>query len=157
LPDLPGEEGSSPNRRRTIIATHANPLKMIKNGTSNRFLTDEIIDGILEHDGVIGIVPFNRFLVQSWKNSDPREDCPLDMVAAHIDYICQRAGDARHVGFGSDFDGGFGLQQIPAELDTIADLQKVTPLLAARGYSETDITAIFGENWINLLRRALPA
>ena len=141
----------------TIIASHANPLKMIKNGTSNRFLTDEIIDGILEHDGIIGIVPFNRFLIQSWKNSDPREDCPLDMVAAHIDYICQRAGDALHVGFGSDFDGGFGLQQIPAELDTIADLQKVAPLLAARGYNENDITAIFGENWINLLRRTLPA
>lgn len=140
-----------------LIASHANPIKMVKNGASNRFLTDEIVDGIIERGGVIGIVPFNRFLIQGWKNSDPREDCPLDMVAAHIDYICQRAGNARHVGFGTDFDGGFGLQHIPPELNTIADLQKLAPLLAARGYSETDIAAIFGGNWLDHLRRSLPA
>lgn len=140
-----------------LIASHANPLKMVKNGTSNRFLTDEIIDGIIEHDGVIGVVPFNRFIIQGWKNSDPRSDCPLDMVAALIDYICQRAGSARHAGLGTDFDGGFGLQHIPAELDTIADLQKLVPLLAARGYQESDIVAILGGNWINHLQRNLPA
>jgi membrane dipeptidase len=140
-----------------IIASHANPLKMVRNGSSNRFLTDEIVDGIIERGGVIGIVPFNRFIIQGWKNSDPRSDCPLDMVAAQIDYICQRAGSARHAGFGTDFDGGFGLQHIPPELDTIADLQKLAPLLAARGYSDNDITAIFGGNWLNHLRRTLPA
>ncbi len=140
-----------------IIASHSNPLKMVKNGDSNRFLTDEIVDGIIERGGVIGIVPFNRFIIQGWKNSDPREDCPLDMVAAHIDYICQRAGSAHHVGFGTDFDGGFGLQHIPPELDTIADLQKLAPLLAARGYTEENIAAIFGGNWLDHLRRTLPA
>jgi len=140
-----------------LIASHANPLKMVKDGRSNRFLTDEIVDGIIEHGGVIGIVPFNRFLIESWKNSDPRTDCPLDLVAAHIDYICQRAGSAQNVGFGTDFDGGFGLQHIPAELDTIADLHKLSPLLAARGYSAADIAAIFGGNWIKHLRSNLPA
>jgi membrane dipeptidase len=141
----------------SIIASHANALKQVENGSSNRFLTDEIIEGIIQHDGVIGIVPFNRFLIQGWKNSDPRSDCPLEMVAAQIDYICQRAGNARHVGFGTDFDGGFGLQQIPPELDTIADLHKIVPLLEARGYSQTDIDAILGGNWIETLRRTLPA
>lgn len=140
-----------------VIASHSNPLKMVKNGESNRFLTDEIVDGIIERGGVIGIVPFNRFLIQGWKNSDPREDCPLDMVAAHIDYICQRAGNANHVGLGTDFDGGFGLQHIPPELNTIADLQKLAPLLAARGYKDEHIAAIFGENWLDHLRRTLPA
>lgn len=140
-----------------LVATHSNPLKMVKQGESNRFLPDDVIDGIIERGGVIGIVPFNRFLVQTWKNSDPREACPLDLVAAHIDYICQRAGDARHVGLGTDFDGGFGLQHIPPELDTIADLQKLAPLLAARGYSEADLAAIFGGNWLDHLRRTLPA
>jgi membrane dipeptidase len=150
LESLDGYEGA-------IIATHANPLTMVKNGTSNRFLTDEIIDGIIERGGVIGIVPFNRFLIQDWKNTDPRSDCSLDLVAAHIDYICQRAGSARHVGFGTDFDGGFGLQQIPPEIDTVADLQKLSPLLAARGYNESDIAAIFGGNWVDHLQRNLPA
>ena len=140
-----------------IIASHANPIKMVKNGTANRFLTDEVIDRLIERNGVIGIVPFNRFLNQQWKNSDPRGECSLEMVADHIDYICQRAGSARHVGFGTDFDGGFGLQQVPPEIDTIADLQKMVPLLSARGYTDNDIRFIFGENWQTQLQKSLPA
>lgn len=140
-----------------IIASHANALKQVRNGSSNRFLTDEIIEGIIQRDGVIGIVPFNRFLIQGWKNSDPRSDCPLDMVAAQMDYICQKAGNTKHVGLGTDFDGGFGLQQIPEGLDTVADLQQIAPLLQMRGYSENDISAIMGGNWIETLRRTLPA
>jgi len=139
-----------------IIATHANALKQVKHGTWNRFLTDDIIDGIIQRDGVIGIVPFNRFLDESWKNNDPRANCPLDMVAAQMDYICQKAGNANHVAFGTDFDGGFGLQHIPEGLDTIADLQQVAPLLEARGYTQLEIESIFGGNWIRTLRRNLP-
>ena len=112
---------------------------------------------IIGRDGVIGIVPNNRFRIEGWKKSDPRSDCPLDMVAAQMDYICQKAGNARHVGFGTDFDGGFGLQQIPEGLDTIADLQLVAPLLQTRGYTETDISAIMGGNWLDTLLRNLPA
>lgn len=140
-----------------LIASHANPLKMVRNGSSNRFLSDEIIDRLLERDGIIGIVPFNRFLDQTWQRSDPRSACPLDRIVAHIDYICQRAGDAFHVGFGTDFDGGFGLQRVPDGIDTIADLQKLTPLLGERGYSEKDIRSIFGLNWQNFLQKSLPA
>jgi membrane dipeptidase len=77
-------------------------------------------------------------------------------VADQIDYICQNAGDARHAGIGSDFDGGFGVQSTPPEIDTIADLRKLAPLLAERGYSEGDIAAILGGNWIEMLSKALP-
>jgi membrane dipeptidase len=140
-----------------IIASHSNALRQVKEGDSNRFLTDDLIEEIVEHDGVIGVVPYNRFLVQTWTNSDPRSACPLEMVAAQIDYICQKAGDALHVGIGTDFDGGFGLQHVPAEIDTIADLHKLVPMLAARGYNEGDINAVFGGNWINFLKRSLPS
>ena len=140
-----------------IIASHSNALRQVKDGDSNRFLDDDIIESIVEHDGVIGVVPYNRFLIQTWKNSDPREACPLDMVIAQIDYICQKAGDARHVGFGTDFDGGFGLQQVPNGIDSIADLEKLVPMLATQGYNEGDINAIYGGNWINLLRKSLPS
>ena len=37
----------------------------------------------------------------------------MELLVAQIDYICQLAGDPRHVGLGSDFDGGFGLQSVP--------------------------------------------
>jgi membrane dipeptidase len=141
----------------SIIASHANALRQVRDGDSNRFLTDDIIERIVEREGVIGVVPFNRFLIQTWKSFDPREVCPLEMIAAQIDYICQKAGDARHVGFGTDFDGGFGLQQAPAGIDTIADLHKLVPLLASQGYNQEDMNAIFGGNWISLLRKSLPS
>jgi membrane dipeptidase len=60
------------------------------------------------------------------------------------------------VGLGTDFDGGFGVQYTPAEVDTIADLQKLIPLLEQRGYTVDDVAAILGENWLSLLRRTLP-
>jgi membrane dipeptidase len=66
------------------------------------------------------------------------------------------AGDARHAGLGSDFDGGFGLQSVPPEIDTISDLGKLAPLLAERGYSGEDVAAILGGNWIEMLGKALP-
>ena len=70
--------------------------------------------------------------------------------------MLQIAGDARHVGIGSDFDGGFGWQHIPHELNTIADLQMLAPLLAEKGYSDEHLAAIFGKNWLNMLQSALP-
>ena len=127
------------------------------NVPGNRHLSDRVIQGLIERGGVIGVVPFNEFLQSGWKKQDGRQDISLNHLVAHIDYICQMAGDARHVGLGTDFDGGFGLESVPAELDSIADLQKLSPLLAARGYSETDVTAILGENFINHLKNSLPA
>ena len=71
--------------------------------------------------------------------------------------LIQLAGDANHAGIGSDFDGGFGVQSIPPELDTIADLQMVASRLMALGYSELDAANILGDNWLRFLRRHLPA
>jgi membrane dipeptidase len=75
-------------------------------------------------------------------------------VVDHIDHICQLAGNSCHVGIGTDLDGGFGREQSPCDLDTIADLQKLTGLLAGRGYQEEDIAAILHGNWLRLLRQA---
>lgn len=140
----------------TIVATHANPAAVHPIEVSNRFLTERQIRGLLERDAVIGIVPSNLFLNRAWEASDGRQAVTLQDVTAHIDYICQLAGDASHVGLGSDFDGGFGLQSVPAEIDTIADLQKLVPVLAERGYSDEDIAAILGGNWLSTLRHRLP-
>jgi membrane dipeptidase len=79
--------------------------------------------------------------------------CNLAKVVDHIDHICQLAGNALHVGIGSDLDGAFGREQCPYDLKTIADLQKLKPLLAARGYSETDVDNIFSGNFLRFLRR----
>jgi membrane dipeptidase len=139
-----------------IVTTHANALALLKGIESNRFLSDRLIQGLIERDGIIGVVPFNRFLVPGWTADDGREAVGLDHVVAQIDYICQIAGDAQHVGIGTDFDGGFGLQGTPHEIDTIADLQKLAPLLADRGYPDSDIAGILGGNWLQLLKESLP-
>jgi len=139
-----------------IIASHANPLAMLAGSESNRHLTDELIDGIFERDGVIGVVPYNTFLKFGWTPKDGRQAVPMQLIADHIDYYCQRAGNAHHVGIGSDFDGGFGLQHVPVEIKSIADLQKLAPILESRGYSPDDVAAVFGGNWIDILHRVLP-
>ncbi len=144
--------------RGSIVATHANCLSLMPNVNSNRYLSDRIIEGIIERDGVVGVVPFNTYLKVGWLSSKnhQRDEVPLEYVANHIDHICQIAGDSLHAGIGSDFDGGFGVESVPPEIDTIADLQKLVPLLQTRGYSEIDIANILGGNWIARLRRDLP-
>lgn len=139
-----------------LAATHSNPLTLLKGADINRFLSDRVIEGLLERDGIIGIPPFNKFLRWSWQPSDGREAVSLETVVNHIDYICQMAGDANHVGIGTDFDGGFGLGSVPHEIDSVADLQKLIPLLREKGYAENDIRAIMGDNWLSLLKSTLP-
>lgn len=142
----------------SIVGTHANCASLMPNSGTNRHFTDRIIEGIIEHDGVIGIVPFNTYLKVGWTKDKghSRDEVPLQVVANHIDHVCQIAGNSKHVGIGSDFDGGFGLQSVPPEIESVADLQKLAPLLSARGYNETDIENILGNNWITRLKRDLP-
>ena len=141
---------------RQVIASHGNALALLPGSDSNRHLTNEVLRGLIERDGVIGVVPNNGFLLVDWRSQGGREAVSIDLLIAQIDYICQLAGDARHVGLGSDFDGGFGLQSVPVELDTIADLQIIAPRLAQKGYTEADIAAILGENWLDMLQNNLP-
>jgi membrane dipeptidase len=126
---------------------------------TNRHFSDQVIRRLIEREGVIGLVPFNSFLKVGWlrKNGSRREEVSLDAFIAHIDHVCQLAGNADHAGIGSDFDGGFGLQSIPSELDTIADLQMVASKLIALGYSEAEAANVLGGNWLRFLRKHLPA
>jgi membrane dipeptidase len=139
-----------------IIASHANAAALVPGYDGNRLLEDGVIQGILDRDGIIGVVPFCKFLDFEWKFGDARERITLDMLAAHVDRICQMAGDAMHVGLGSDFDGGFGLSAVPAGVDTIADLQKLGPILAAKGYNDEQVAAVLGKNWLGHLQKFLP-
>ena len=139
-----------------IVATHANALKLLKDSNSNRHLSDRVIRRLIERDGVIGVVPTNDFLMEGWKRGHKRDLVSISDYVDHIDHICQLAGNAHHVAMGSDFDGGFGLQSVPPEIDTIADLQIVGNQLHMRGYCEDEISAIMGMNWISVLEEGLP-
>lgn len=140
-----------------VIASHANARALIKGAENERHLTDRTLRRLFERGGMTGVVPFNRFLRADWANSDDRGLVTLHMVADQIDYICQISGDAAHVGLGTDFDGGFGWPAVPLEIDTIADLPRLTPVLQEYGYSQEHIGDIMGKNWRRQLERILPA
>jgi len=141
-----------------VVATHGNCLALLPGFATNRQFSDRVLRGLIERDGVAGVVPFNGYLKTGWlAGRSGREEVSLETVVDHIDHICQLAGDALHAGLGSDFDGGFGLQSVPPEIESVADLQKIGPLLLERGYTEADATNILGGNWIARLRRDLPA
>jgi membrane dipeptidase len=138
-----------------VIASHSNCRAFINNG-ADRQLSDEMIRALIARDGVIGAVMYNRFVKDDWDKSAQKDAVTLADVVRHTRHICELAGDTRHVGIGSDFDGGFGMESVPREIDTIADLQKLGDALSAASFSDVDIANVFGGNWIRLLRRALP-
>ncbi len=138
-----------------VIASHSNPRHFVP---GDRHLTDAMIRALVARDGVIGHVPFNAFLVPDWRAAGARKDAAnVATIVRAIDYVCDLAGSARYVAFGSDLDGGFGAESTPDGLDTVADLQRISEALADRGYAAADVEAISHGNWLRVLRRALPA
>lgn len=139
----------------TLIASHSNARRFYD---SPRNLSDDMIRKLAERGGVIGIPLYNRFLKQGWKPNSSRKGevtLPGHVIPA-IDYVCQLTGSAQHVGIGSDLDGGFGRQSIPAEFDTITDEHLIGPALRARGYSDADVAGILSGNFLRILRQTLP-
>jgi membrane dipeptidase len=135
-----------------VIASHNNCRALVPHP---RQFSNEQIHAIIERDGVIGAAFDNWMIRPGWERG-ARANPPVTMVhvVEHIDHVCQMAGDSQHAAIGSDLDGGFGREQSPADLDTIADLQHLTEILSARGYSDADIESIMYGNWLRLLRRA---
>jgi membrane dipeptidase len=135
-----------------VLASHNNCRALVPH---QRQFSDEQLKAIFERDGVIGAA-FDTWMLQpGWIiGQSSNEQVTLAKVVDHIDHICQLAGNARHAALGTDLDGGFGRDQSPSDLDTIADLQKLVGLLADRGYTEEDIAAIMHGNWLHLLRQS---
>ena len=136
----------------TVVATHSNCRALVDH-VGQRNLSDAHIRLLGERGGVMGIVLYNRFLKQGHMKGERRALVTLDHVVAHIDHVCQLLGTAVHVGIGSDFDGGFGWADIPAELNSVADLSLLGDKLKERGYTAVDINNILGQNWVRLLQR----
>ena len=136
----------------TIIASHSN-CRSLAPHVEQRHLKDEHIRLLAERGGVMGIVLSNSFLKKGHKKGERKELVTLEHVVAHIDHVCQLTGTADHVGIGSDFDGGFGWADIPAELNSIADLGLIGEALKERGYDPADVEKVMGGNWVRMLQR----
>jgi membrane dipeptidase len=124
-----------------------------------RQLSDEQIKFLAERGAVIGAALDAWMMVPGWirQQTTPQSaGLELEKLVEHIDHVCQITGSARHSGFGTDLDGGFGMEQTPMDLDTIADLARVPEMLRVRGYSEEDVHAIAHGNFLRFLGTALP-
>lgn len=138
-----------------IWASHNNCRTFVSH---NRQFSDDMIKALIERDAVIGLALDAWMMVPNWVRgvSTPKGmNCNLEIMANNIDHICQIAGNTKHAAIGSDLDGAFGTEQCPYDLKTIADIQKVADILKNRGYSDTEIEAIFNKNVIDFLQRAL--
>ncbi len=135
-----------------VLASHNNCRALVPH---QRQFSDEQLRAIFERDGVIGAAFDAWMLHPGWVTGEtPHDKVTLSTVVDHIDYICQLSGSSRHAAIGTDLDGGYGREQSPSDLDTIADLQNLTGLLEARGYSADDVAAIMHGNWLRFLHDA---
>ena len=137
-----------------VWASHNNCRALVDH---NRQFSDEMIKALIARGAVIGGVFDAWMLSPGWirGESTPKErNVTLNTLLDHFDHICQLAGNANHIGIGSDLDGAFGKEQCPSDLETIADLQKIPDLLFARGYSEEDVQQVMHGNWLRFLKKA---
>jgi membrane dipeptidase len=137
-----------------IWASHNNCRSIVDH---NRQFSDEQLKALIERGAIIGAAMDAWMIVPGWKKkiSDPvGMNCSLEKLIDHMDHICQMAGDASHICIGSDLDGGFGKEQCPYDISTIADLRKFPELLSARGYAEDDVISVMHGNVTAFLRKA---
>lgn len=137
-----------------VLASHHNCRGLVP---GDRQLTDTQIRQLVARSAVIGAALDAWMLYPGWERGVTQPAVVgLEAVANHIDHVCQLAGNAKHAAIGSDLDGGFGFEQTPHDLNTIADLQKLAVILAGRGYTDEAIADIFYGNWLRFFKKNLP-
>jgi membrane dipeptidase len=72
-----------------------------------------------------------------------------ERIVDHIDHTVKLVG-ADHVGLGSDFDGA----DMPEGLEDCSKLPKITEALLRKGYSDSDVRKILGENTLRVMEQA---
>ncbi|GLR17328.1 dipeptidase [Portibacter lacus] len=138
-----------------VWASHSNCRSIVDH---NRQFSDDQIKALIERDAVIGMPLDAWMMIPNWErgiSSPDQKNVTLYDMVNHIDHICQIAGNTDHIGLGTDLDGGFGTEQSPHDLDTIADLQNIPSILTNRGYTEEDTLKFLNGNWTKKLRTVL--
>jgi len=121
-----------------IIASHSS-ARALRDHPRN--VDDEQLNWIKENGGVIQTTALGFFLTD-------REDPPANMddFMDHIDYMVEKIG-IDHVGISSDFDGGGGI----IGWEDASETMNVTSALRERGYSESEISKLWGGNLLRVL------
>jgi membrane dipeptidase len=128
--------------RTPVVATHSciHALCAVP-----RNLDDEQLDILRQTGGLVQITAVPSFLRPQGK----MEQVFVADYVNHLDYAVRRCGVA-HVGISSDFDGGGAL----ANWRDASQSANITAELVRRGYSEADIAALWGGNFLRLLALA---
>ncbi len=136
-----------------VWASHHNCRALVNH---NRQFSDEQLQNLISRGAIIGAAMDAWMIVPDWQrgiSTPENRNCTLQTLTDHIDHICQLAGNSLHVCIGSDLDGGFGKEQCPADLDTIADTIKLADRLKDRGYSVEDISNLMHGNFMRFIRK----
>lgn len=139
--------------QRPICASHSNCRAIVEADPRGRHLDDRHIRALIGRGGVIGVVLYDRFLVPP--EVLKKRKATWSDVVRHVDHICQLCGDCLHVGIGSDLDGGFGREHVPEGLETAADVVRLADALAEANFSDEDVRAIMGANWVRFFKDAV--
>jgi len=131
-----------------VVASHSNSRQLM-DGKDQRHLTDELAAEIGKRSGVIGLNLCTRFLTMKERRAT------IEETVAHVERFAGIMGHRRGVGLGSDMDGGFGADQLPAGISQPRDLQLLADGFAAAGWNDEDISGFASDNWLGFLRRNL--
>lgn len=129
-----------------VMASHSNCRALLEDPSNQRHLTDAQIRGIAARGGVIGLNLYSKFLVP---RCGPAQRATVEEALRHVDRVAQLTGSARHVGLGSDADGGFSAARLPDGIDSLAAIDRLAEGLAAAPlrWSEADVGAFCWGNW----------
>lgn len=122
-----------------VIATHS-AVKALCNHDRN--MTDDQLRKLKENGGVIQIAVFDKYIKEGGHAN-------VKDVADHIDYAVKLIG-IDHVGIGTDFDGGGGVEGC----NNASELKNITVELLRRGYNEEDIAKIWSQNALRVMTKA---
>lgn len=126
---------------RPLIASHSN-AKAISPRMRN--LTDAQIEALARKGGVIGITFVPPFV-------GGEEPVPMERLLHHLDHMCALVG-ARHIGFGSDFDG---IREWLVGLEHAGHYDRLANLLL-KHYREEDVELLLYGNWSRFYLEHLP-
>ncbi len=126
----------------TVVATHSNCREIM--GGGERHLSDDAIREIARRGGVIGLNLYSAFLAPGLGEAGR---ATIDDCIRHIERVCDLAGDRRHIGLGSDMDGGFAADRLPRGVERPRDLAALSGALADRGWSKDDVEGFAWGGW----------
>lgn len=129
--------------RYPIIASHSSARALCNHP---RNLTDDQLKAIARQGGVVQLCLYKGFI------NEEAEKASVSDAIRHINHMVDLIG-VEHVGIGSDFDGDGELIGCRASNELI----NITMHLLKEGYSETDISRIWGGNFLRVMRQVQSA